>query len=44
MFEEYFNESFDTVIRKTGNYLKNYYECLFPSVAVCLGYYYAEII
>lgn len=44
MFEEYFNDSFDTVIRKKGNYLKNYYECLFPSVPVCLEYQYVKII
>ena len=44
MFEEYFDDSFDTIIRKKGNYFKNYYECLFTLVAVCLECYNVEII
>ena len=44
MFVEYCNDRFDTLIRKKGNYLQNYYECPFPKVARCLQYYYVEII
>jgi len=44
MFEEYCNDRLDTTIRKKGKYVQNYYESSFPSVAVCLEYYYVEII
>jgi len=44
VFEEYFNDSFDTIIRKKGNYFKNFQVRLFPSVTICLEYYYVEII